>query len=458
MDQQIYQTDSPNQVSDGKSNIEVDSAEKSGSVATARARELLSLENKPKPYKYDKIDTAREQIRLFRIDKSKNSIFCIIDTFELDAAPEYHAVSYEWGPATVMRDACVNDGVLKIRDNLYQLLLRLLHDEEEVGYLWVDQICINQADVGERNHQVGLMSQVYSCAASVIIWLGDCGILPDYELREINLEFWGLEDFEPDYVQDCAVNDKILTSLLQNNYFSRLWIIQEILLAKKRRVCISTEGARRPRWYSWDDLQKAHFIFGHNLPNAMKTGTIYWLIESAESEFSLWKALRCFSESDCQEPRDKVYGLLGIIKAGQRVPVDYSRIPCELVLDVVRVILSERIDLGGFNPMDWCMSNGVDVLVHDLVIRLGNAMELPPRQMLGLSAFLDGVLTEFRWACSMYSSGSSEYAYYTPTSQVPLMGFEPWFDKWWFENDDGRYVVKCYKRKARWERCKRPSQ
>jgi hypothetical protein len=39
--------------------------------------------------------------------------------------------------------------------------------------LWVDAICINQKDVNERGHQVGIMRDVYSKAARVLIWLGE---------------------------------------------------------------------------------------------------------------------------------------------------------------------------------------------------------------------------------------------------------------------------------------------
>lgn len=41
-----------------------------------------------------------------------------------------------------------------------------------IEYLWVDQLCIDQANVFERNHQVGLMSKIFGQAAQVIVWLG----------------------------------------------------------------------------------------------------------------------------------------------------------------------------------------------------------------------------------------------------------------------------------------------
>lgn len=38
-------------------------------------------------------------------------------------------------------------------------------------YLWVDQTCVDQTNIQERNHQVALMSRIYTQAASTITWL-----------------------------------------------------------------------------------------------------------------------------------------------------------------------------------------------------------------------------------------------------------------------------------------------
>ncbi|KAK4168482.1 heterokaryon incompatibility protein 6, OR allele [Cladorrhinum sp. PSN259] len=53
--------------------------------------------------------------------------------------------------------------------------LRASHDfsTSEGGLiLWIDQICINQDDLGEKAHQVGLMGKIYSSASEVLVWLG----------------------------------------------------------------------------------------------------------------------------------------------------------------------------------------------------------------------------------------------------------------------------------------------
>ena len=39
--------------------------------------------------------------------------------------------------------------------------------------MWIDQICINQTDIEERDSQVLLMRDIYEHAARVQIWLGE---------------------------------------------------------------------------------------------------------------------------------------------------------------------------------------------------------------------------------------------------------------------------------------------
>ena len=45
---------------------------------------------------------------------------------------------------------------------------------------WIDAICINQADIEEKNDQVPMMRDIYMIAKRVVAWLGD--ITPNLQL------------------------------------------------------------------------------------------------------------------------------------------------------------------------------------------------------------------------------------------------------------------------------------
>lgn len=90
---------------------------------------------------------------------------------------KYEALSYTWGSmekavsARVIDETTDRTQTIALGANLADALehLRL---ETESRTLWVDAICINQADIEERNAQVKRMGSIYTLAERVVIWLG----------------------------------------------------------------------------------------------------------------------------------------------------------------------------------------------------------------------------------------------------------------------------------------------
>ena len=62
----------------------------------------------------------------------------------------------------------------KAETNNANLVLEAKADQPSAGRkLWVDALCINQADLAERLQQVIIMGSIYSQAERVILWLGE---------------------------------------------------------------------------------------------------------------------------------------------------------------------------------------------------------------------------------------------------------------------------------------------
>jgi hypothetical protein len=63
----------------------------------------------------------------------------------------------------------------QITPNLATLLRELRRRQRVTGervWMWTDQICINQADVNERNSHVAIMGDIYERCSDVFAWLG----------------------------------------------------------------------------------------------------------------------------------------------------------------------------------------------------------------------------------------------------------------------------------------------
>ena len=129
----------------------------------------------------------------------------------------------------------------QITENLHEALEVLL--SRQVQYLWVDALCIDQNDPDEKGAQVQRMATIFQEAYKVIAWLGPAnadtsttfGSLKSLAALQSNSHPWWepfLEEFiAPPYnTPHLAINDA-LWDVLHREYWSRLWVVQEIAVA-----------------------------------------------------------------------------------------------------------------------------------------------------------------------------------------------------------------------------------
>jgi hypothetical protein len=116
---------------------------------------------------------------------------------------------------------------------------------------WVDQLCIDQEDGREKSHQVKQMGDIFANADAVIIWLGTpmgYSWAARDALEVIAEEFKCANNEVRSTGQDLGeFQDLIQTpsgdfyALLQNDYWGRLWVVQEILLAKRHIIACGNQ-------------------------------------------------------------------------------------------------------------------------------------------------------------------------------------------------------------------------
>ncbi|KAF4949032.1 hypothetical protein FGADI_9317 [Fusarium gaditjirri] len=226
-------------------------------------------------YKYEStLDSTH--IRLVQIRQRTRGLFSErlnidLTTHSLDEAEAlgYHALSYTWGAPEgpgkcTDPDSCilVNGDRFYVQANLFGALKRF---EEFDWYLWIDAICIDQTNQREREIQVGIMSEIYSMAARVDIWLGAGGkesaeaidmvrklSCLDEKTRgsEVSLNKSEIESSGLPHMPSVAW--KPFVNLLERNWFRRAWVIQETVLAQQTFVFLGDSEC-----ISWEHLASA---------------------------------------------------------------------------------------------------------------------------------------------------------------------------------------------------------
>ncbi|PYI13974.1 hypothetical protein BO99DRAFT_371226, partial [Aspergillus violaceofuscus CBS 115571] len=129
-------------------------------------------------YVYRDLDDTEPRIRvldLFPAPNEEADIHCQLQELRLshDHATKcsYEALSYVWGSDRRPNSVYVDGNPLPITSNL-QAALRRLRRQSKNRKLWVDAICINQANRQEKNVQIRLMRRIYAEASRVLVWLG----------------------------------------------------------------------------------------------------------------------------------------------------------------------------------------------------------------------------------------------------------------------------------------------
>jgi Heterokaryon incompatibility protein (HET) len=125
-----------------------------------------------------------------------------------------------------------------IQDFLYEL-----QSSFREQYFWIDAVCINQRDNEEKKRQVKLMTRIYEKASRVIVWLSG----PTTIEKTRNLQkFLRLICFNPyrgnsrfSTVKDLPLAYKALLELFCNEWFERVWILQEVAVGKSVHVMIN---------------------------------------------------------------------------------------------------------------------------------------------------------------------------------------------------------------------------
>lgn len=285
---------------------------------------LTRTELKTQLYHYDKLEGSND-IRLVVLPPGSfySSVRCDIIHVDLAEAPDYEALSYTW--AGEDGDKSLTGAILCGPDDQRipitrncEAALRHLRLERETRVLWVDAICINQTTLEERNHQVSIMSKIYRTASRVVVYLGEATRDSDEFIHLLNNKIYAYRS-----IQQAKL-------MLRRRWFKRLWVLQEITLARRAVVMC---GDKTVQWRTLVEFYNMPFYRTHNSTNMHVSDNpsfanilLHYGLKGAQAIETLPKLFRATQQGDASDPRDKVFALLGIVEKDshhQMVP-DYG--------------------------------------------------------------------------------------------------------------------------------------
>ncbi|KAG9195848.1 hypothetical protein G6011_00969 [Alternaria panax] len=268
---------------------------------------------------------------------------------------DYVALSYTWGDPAEKKGIIVNGEKVEVQANL-EAALRALQQKKPTrsGYkVWVDALCINQGDFGERSREVRRMRLIYKIAADVVIWLGSEAEDSDKAMSLICILSRSCDDGtdkalgaklrrDPGYLEPGAW--LALSCLLERQYWNRMWIIQELCLGGANAPILCGQKS-----VTWKQFFTAIYPFGqHNTdvvfncidreravvdkkPFGLNRNRIIHIDKEHERQTGTgipqyMCLLDIARKSDASDLKDKVYGILGLMPGSvtSLIDLDYS--------------------------------------------------------------------------------------------------------------------------------------
>ncbi|KAF5017830.1 hypothetical protein F66182_10212 [Fusarium sp. NRRL 66182] len=293
-------------------------------------------------------------LRLVHVSVKDSTLYCSLQTYPAPEIPPYVCLSYVWadfGPMwnrgrdfretelEVPRfsyadtiDIVVNDRRLSIGANLHAALLGL---EKHLNGrpIWIDAICINQADQDEKAVQVARMGEIYSAAEKVFIWLGRKHTERNASINILRV--WPAFPADPDdanivfhgkkyktakaFFDATSTGSELLSwfSLLRTvteSWWSRVWTVQEFILS--RDYAFFYNGEEIPVSEFKKAMDWTYFVAGHFSPKMIP----HWVtfqpsifdLKRHEAKLNLLDVALLGATRMAGDPRDKVWAFLGI--------------------------------------------------------------------------------------------------------------------------------------------------
>lgn len=242
---------------------------------------------------------------LYASQDSSDPLHLDLETYRHSHAPDYETASYVWGGEAGDSAPRCPVFIGEYWDVFLQTsncceLFRFARPTRGVRLMWVDAVCINQENLAERSIQVAMMRRIYSDCLQCLVYLGP-DVVQWHGTRLPGRQ--GLHELER----------PSLERLLEGRrYFSRLWVIQELILSPRIIMPIGNT------MYWADNTTNTRVQDSSSIAWDWDATRAPWLQDMSQRRLSIQTAcesLLLTRHAHCTDPRDRLFGILGLLAA-----------------------------------------------------------------------------------------------------------------------------------------------
>lgn len=334
---------------------------------------------------HSELDPVENRIRLLQVIPSENPSVIKLRLVEADIrTSRYTAISQHCGEDYETQTIWVNDKPFEIAESAFRFLQKACEDLSD-DLFWMYLICVQLGDDRERSHHVTLYPEIFTYASRVVAWLG--AVDTDYnQLRQLlaavittdpdDQTYWahvgpntGLEDA-------FTTNLGAIEKIAMHAYWSRAWIVQEILSAREvvidldkfsitieELTCIyhmitakvgrthTSHMGKLLDFYQARGTQPASYYDLLNYkPCALRTAS-----------YTLEDLLDTFKHQKCEDVRDRIYAYANLSELGGKLRFDYDKSPPDIFVDVA-TCLGSKLTFTALSILVLTLQLGVDSL------------------------------------------------------------------------------------------------
>ena len=297
------------------------------------------------PYRYRALRDGYIRVLTVLPGKFGDAIWVRLQQFDLAAHTKsldravdpfharYEALSYAWGSPNRTHSLEFADGsYVEVTQSLYHALQYLRYPGRE-RRIWADAVCINQDDLTERASQVADMANVFRHATCVLVWLGESTTDDTLAFATLQASDNWLEDelisTNGEHIEaglkrepwcpccktplaeakiDTSLAYAVVNDLCDREWFSRLWVYQEVACARAVEVHC---GFHHCSWVSFDRFPDLEYQ--STKPSDIEIVSMCRIPTPGCFDPSvLLRLLVVLGEKDCREEQDRVFAIRSI--------------------------------------------------------------------------------------------------------------------------------------------------